>query len=148
MPIWWSLNTISQWKGTRTPRENTARMRQPNRIWNSADLIKCLIKFLLQINGTKKEREEHFPGGPVVDSPPANVQTLIWEDSRHQRATKPVRHNYWSLGALEPACHKYWGHVPQLLKPTDPEPVFHNKRSHSNWETRALQQTADPACHN
>ena len=39
---------------------------------------------------------EGFPGGPVVNSPPANagdmVRSLIWEDLTCHRATKPVLH--------------------------------------------------------
>ena len=39
-----------------------------------------------------------FPGGPVVEDPPADagtqVQSLVQEDSTCLRATKPMCHNY------------------------------------------------------
>ena len=35
------------------------------------------------------------------------IQSLVWEDSIHPRATKPMYHNYWSLWVLKPAlCNK------------------------------------------
>ena len=34
--------------------------------------------------------------------------------------------------STEPTCHKYWAHVPQLLKPACLEPTLRNKRSHCN----------------
>ena len=40
------------------------------------------------------------------------VQSLVWEDSTCQKATKPMQ--------------------PQLLKPMCLEPVHHNKKSHRN----------------
>ena len=45
------------------------------------------------------------------------VRALVLEDPTCHGATKPV-------------CHNYWAHVPQLLKPTQLEPVLRNKRSH------------------
>ena len=59
------------------------------------------------------------------------VRALVREDPTCHGATKPVRHNYWAC-ALEPVSHNYWAQVPQLLKPTRPEPVLHDKRSHRN----------------
>ena len=59
------------------------------------------------------------------------VRALVQEDATCCRATKPMRHNYWAC-TLEPVSHNYWACVPQLLKPTCLEPVFHNKRSHRN----------------
>ena len=52
--------------------------------------------------------------------------SLVWEDSTCHRATKPVCHNYWSLGSGT--------REPQLLSPraATTEPMFHNKRSHHN----------------
>ena len=44
------------------------------------------------------------------------VWALVQEDPTCHRATKSVRHNYWAC-ALEPTCHNYWAHVPQLLSP-------------------------------
>ena len=45
------------------------------------------------------------------------VRSLVQEDPTCCGATKPVRHNYWSPRTVEPACHKYWAHTLQLLKP-------------------------------
>ena len=45
------------------------------------------------------------------------VQSLVWEDSTCQGATKPLH-------------HKYWAHVQQPLKPARLEPVLCRKRSH------------------
>ena len=59
------------------------------------------------------------------------VWALVWEDPTCRRATKPVRHNCWAC-ALEPASHKYWARVPQLLRPVRLEPVLHSKRSRRN----------------
>ena len=59
------------------------------------------------------------------------VRTLVQEDPTCHGATKPVHHNCWAC-ALEPVSHKYWDHVPQLLKLTRLEPVLRNKRSHRN----------------
>ena len=35
-----------------------------------------------------------FPGGAVVENPPANVRVLVWEDPTGRGATKPGHHNY------------------------------------------------------
>ena len=59
------------------------------------------------------------------------VRALVQEDPTCHGATKPVRHNYWAY-ALEPTSHNYWARVLQLQKPTCPEPVLCNKRSHRN----------------
>ena len=59
------------------------------------------------------------------------VRALVWEDPTCCGATKPTHHNCWAC-TLGPACHNYWAHVPQLLKPTHLEPVLRNKRSHRN----------------
>ena len=59
------------------------------------------------------------------------VQALVREDPTCRGATKPMHHSYWAC-ILEPASHNYWAHVPQLLKPAHIEPVFCNKRRHSN----------------
>ena len=66
------------------------------------------------------------------------VQALVREDPTCHGATKPVR-RYWAC-ALEPACHNYWAHEPQLLQPAHLEPVLRNKRSphaRSNWRKPA-----------
>ena len=59
------------------------------------------------------------------------VWALVWEDPTCCGATEPMCYNYWTC-ALEPTSHKYWAHVPQLLKPMRLEPVLLNKRSHRN----------------
>ena len=59
------------------------------------------------------------------------VQALVQEDPACHRATKPMRHNYWTC-ALESVSHNYWARMPQLLKSTRQEPVLRNKRSHRN----------------
>ena len=55
------------------------------------------------------------------------VPSLVWEDLTCCRATKPVRHNYWSPQATTTEACK-----PRLLKLTHLEPVLRNKRSHRN----------------
>ena len=59
------------------------------------------------------------------------VRSLVREDSKCHGAAKPVHDNSWACD-LEPMSHKYWAHVPQLLKPTRLEPMLLNKRSHCN----------------
>ena len=61
--------------------------------------------------------------------PCTRVWFLVWEQSICCRATKPVRHNYWSLCTLEPTGDNYWAHILQLLKPMHLKPVLHSKRS-------------------
>ena len=77
-----------------------------------------------------------FPGGAVVKNLPANAGDTGWSPgpgrSHMLRSkTRPMCHNYWAC-ALEPASHKYWALMPQLLKPARLEPTFHNKKSHRN----------------
>ena len=57
------------------------------------------------------------------------VQSLVREDPTCCRATKPVCPNDWAC-ALEPASHKYWARVLQLLSPAPLEPMLCSKRSH------------------
>ena len=47
------------------------------------------------------------------------VQSLVGEESRCRRATKPVRPNYWAC-ALENGNCNCWAHIQQLLKPACP----------------------------
>ena len=75
------------------------------------------------------------------------VRALDREDPTCRGATKPVRHSYWAC-TLEPTSHNYWAHVPQLLKPVRLEPVLHDKRSHRNEKTHALQGRGAPARRN
>ena len=68
------------------------------------------------------------------------VRALVQEDPTCCRATKPMRHNYWTC-ALEAASHNYWSHVPQLLKPVGLEPMLCNKRRHcSEKHTRCNEE--------
>ena len=46
------------------------------------------------------------------------VQSLLREDPTCHVATKPVRHSYWSLSALEPVRYK--------RKDRNEKPVHHN----------------------
>ena len=74
-----------------------------------------------------------FPGGSVVESPPANagdtVRFLIQEDPTYQGGAKPMGHNYQSH-ALEPVGqgHNCWACVLQLLK------AQHPRACGCNWE--------------
>ena len=85
-----------------------------------------------------KTHSEHFPGGSVVENPPANagdtrVPSLIQKDSTCHGATKPVHHNYW-VCALESGSHNYWTHVLQLLKPEHPRPHAWKQEKSSQWD--------------
>ena len=50
------------------------------------------------LNLSHKKPYRDFPGGAVVNNPPANagsrVRALVQEDPTCCRATKPVHHNY------------------------------------------------------
>ena len=59
------------------------------------------------------------------------VQSLVGEDSTWFRATKPVHHNYWSLRALEPGCHKKRSHCSE-------KPANRNKQPSSPQVQKAL----------
>ena len=61
------------------------------------------------------------------------AQSLVWEDSTCQGATKPLHHNYWA-------------HMLQLLKPMSLEPVVHNKRSHCNEKLLHCHRVALTLC--
>ena len=81
----------------------------------------------------KRTKLPDFPGGAVVENPPANAGDTGSSPGpgRHicRGATKPLHHSYWAC-ALDPASHNYWAHMPQLLKPMHLEPVLCNKRSY------------------
>ena len=57
------------------------------------------------------------------------VQSLLWEDSRCLRATKPMSHNYWA-------------HTPQWLKPTHLKPMPCTAMKSLPGETRESLHTA------
>lgn len=66
------------------------------------------------------------------------VWSQVQEDPAWPRTTKPVICNHW---ALEPESYNYWTCVLQLIKPTCPEPMLPDKKSHydekpvhRNWE--------------
>ena len=64
-----------------------------------------------------------FPGGSVVNSPPANTgnKDLIpgLEDPTYPEATKPMHHSYWAC-ALELGNRNHRALERQLLKPEGP----------------------------
>ena len=70
-----------------------------------------------------KMESEGFPGGAVVENPPANAGDM---------GSILVREDPTCCGATKLVCHNYWARVPQLLKPMRLEPVLHNERSHFN----------------
>ena len=76
----------------------------------------------------KKTKTRGFPGGPVVEPPPCDARDtgliLVWEDATCQGATKPGYHKY-CICALRARRLQ----LPSLLTL---QPVFRNKRSHSN----------------
>ena len=53
---------------------------------------------------------EGFPGGLTAKNPPANtgtqVRSLVQEDPICLRATKPMRHRYWSPAHAQSPCSK------------------------------------------
>ena len=63
--------------------------------WLVAPAHGCLMS---PHNAQKYIKHGDFPGGPVVEDPPADagaqVQSLVHEDSTCLRATKPMCHNY------------------------------------------------------
>ena len=87
--------------------------------WGVCDIPARPLGTHLSISATayKKWEWRGFPGGPVVEDPPANeadmVQSLGGEDPTCLVATKPVLPNYWAR-ALKPTSHNYWSHAPQL----------------------------------
>ena len=71
------------------------------------------------------------------------VRALVQEDPTCCGTTKPMHHNYWAC-TLEPASRNYWACVPELLKPTNLEPVLLNKRSHHNEEPTHRNEEKPP----
>ena len=75
--------------------------------------------------------EQRLPWWSVVKNPPANAgptgSILIQEGPTCHRTTKLRCHIYWAY-ALKPESHNYWAHVPQLLKPTQLEPMLCNRK--------------------
>ena len=59
------------------------------------------------------------------------LRALAWEDPTCRGATKPVRHNYWSLRATATEVCVPRAHAPQQEKPRQ-------------WEARALQGIVAP----
>ena len=84
-----------------------------------------------------------FPGGAAAKNLPANAGDTGSSPGRANPtchgATKPVCHNYWAC-ALEPMRHNYWARVPRAHTPQQEKPP--------QWEARALQWRAGPACGN
>ena len=75
------------------------------------------------------------------------VRSLVREDPICCRATKPAHHNY-QTSVLEPGNSNYWAHLPQLLKPSRPEPVLRNKRRYHSEKPAHCNQRVAPACCN
>ena len=80
-------------------------------------------------------------GGSVVNNPLdyAGDTGSIPGPGRSHMPTKPVCHNYWAC-ALEPRNHKYWAHVPQLLKLRCPRVPALQQQKPSQWEACTLQK--------
>ena len=55
-----------------------------NKVWGRTALVVQQLRIYLPMQGTQ-------------------VQSLIWEESTHCGATKPIHHNYWAW-ALEPGA--------------------------------------------
>ena len=77
-----------------------------------------------------------FPCGPAAKSPTHNavdseVRSLVWEDSRCLKPTKPVSHNY----ALVPASHNYRAHI---LKGKHPRAHAVQQEKPPQWEACTL----------
>ena len=72
--------------------------------------VQCVFPWISPFLGAVKSGGGGFPGGTVVENPPANagdwVRALVREDPTCCGAAKPVRHNYRAC-ALEPASHNY-----------------------------------------
>ena len=60
-----------------------------------------------------------FPGGTVVENPPADagdMGSIPALGSPHMPQTRPMSHNCWGC-PLEPGGHNYWAQMLRLLKP-------------------------------
>ena len=67
------------------------------------------------------------------------IWSLVWEDLKSHRATKPVYHNYWA-STLEPVSCNYWAHVPRAYA-LQQEKLLQG-------EAQAPQQRVTPALRN
>ena len=74
----------------------------------------------------KKQKQQDFPGGPVVKNLPANAGTWVWS---------PDWENTTCCRAAKPVCHSYWACTPEL--------TTHNMRSRHN-EKLTLQLESSP----
>ena len=76
---------------------------------------------------SRRQREQGFPGGAVVENPPASAGHMSSSPGlgRSPHAAKQLSPRATATEARAPRARK-----PQLLKPTHLEPVLHNKRSH------------------
>ena len=99
--------------------------------WLVAPAHGCLMSLH---NAQKYIKHRDFPGGPVVEDPPADagtqVQSLVQEDSTCLRATKPMCHNYWAL-------------MPQSVKPMHPR-IHAAQEKPPQWESHAPQLESSP----
>ena len=87
-----------------------------------------------------------FPGGPVVENPPANagnmVQSLVWEDATCCGATEPVCPSYWAC-ALEPQGTA----ATEACRPEGPCPTIREATTRRNLLTatgKSAHSSEDP----
>jgi len=90
----------------------------------------------------------YFPGGSVVKNLPAKQETWVWSlIQKIQHAMGQTHASQLLACALEPRRCNYWAHVPWLLSPSIPDPMFH-KRSHSNEKPEDCNWRTAPTCDN
>ena len=113
-------------------------MKDPLKNVNKAQTVKIFANHVSVKRLTSKRiknsklNNRGFPGGSVVNNPPANAGNMgsIPDLGRfHMHTTKPMCYNYWAC-ALEPRNCDYWAHVCSYWSLQALEPVLHNKRSH------------------
>ena len=77
-------------------------LEQQNRNYK---VLKITMHAAAGANSGQKDTKRDFPGGPVVQNPPAStgaqVQSRVWEDPTCLRTTKSLHHNYRTC-TLEP----------------------------------------------
>ena len=83
----------------------------------------------------------YFPGGPVVKNPPAttgDTGSIIGGARFHRlQATKPMCHNYRSLGALQPMLHNKKSHCNEKLRNrNEKEPPLTTARENQSTATK------------
>ena len=71
------------------------------------------------------------------------VRSLVQEDPTCCRAAEHGCHNYCTC-VLEPVCHSYWAHKPQVLESVCPTACGLQQEKPPQWETHALQLESSP----